>query len=146
MSLKSVLKIYLFVLLMLLSTVVEAEGVRQPESSGRIYVIEKESLRPVVITNDAGAIGSGQIMLRDPSLKSSERPAPKIEKKKIVATIKKPARRNGRMIFSPAKINGNLKKPRVDFQEEYLNIGISEESYGADFFPKVNDPLKDSEF
>lgn len=146
MSLNSVLKIYFFVFLMTLATVAEAGRHALPEVGKRIYVIEKESSKPVIVTNEGAAVSKSQVILRDPSLTFSDRPVPRVEKKRVVASVKRPIKRNGRMTFLPVKINANLRKPRVEFQEEYLKVGISEESYGADFFEKVNDPLKDSEF
>ena len=101
----------------------------------------------VAVSRDSCS-NSAQATARDPFARRGFRLFEKRRKlgnrQRICGT--RPVRRNGRMTFKPVKINANLRKPRVEFQEEYLKVGISEESYGADFFEKVNDPLKDSEF
>ena len=124
-------------------TVAHAAGL--PKVGERVYVIKKGSSEPVSIEKDSKVSEESEVVLRDPSLKTSERAAPKVVKKPVVKVVK-PNKKSGQMTFKPATINGNMKSPRVEFQREYLKVGIAEESYGVDFFQKVNEPLTNSDF
>ncbi len=125
------------------TTSLQAAGL--PKVGERVYVIKEGSSQPVSIKKEAIATDGGEVVLKDPSLVTTERPVRKVEKKPVVKAVK-PVRKSGQMTFKPATINGNMKNPRVEFQREYLKVGIAEESYGVDFFQKVNDPLTNSDF
>ncbi len=125
------------------TTSLQAAGL--PKVGERVYVIKEGSAQPVSIEKDAKATERGEVVLKDPSLVTTERPVRKVEKKPAVKVVK-PIKKSGQMTFKPATINGNMKNPRVEFQREYLKVGIAEESYGVDFFQKVNDPLTNSDF
>jgi hypothetical protein len=124
-------------------TVAHAAGL--PKVGERVYVIKKGSPEPVSIEKDMN-VSESEVVLRDPSMKVTERPVvQKVLKKPLVKAVK-PARKSGQLTFKPAIINGNMRNPRVEFQREYLKVGIAEETYGVDFFQKVNEPLTNSDF
>jgi len=124
-------------------TLAQAGGL--PKVGERVYVIKKGSSQPVAIEKDNTATSDAEVVLKDPSLATTERPIQKVEKKPVVKAPK-PVKRKGQLSFKPATINGNMRNPRVEFQREYLKVGIAEESYGMDFFQKVNEPLTNSDF
>ena len=129
--------------LLLFEAVAHAAGL--PKVGERVYVIKKGSAEPVSIEKDSN-VSDSEVVLRDPSLETTERSAVQKVAKKPVVKAMKPAKKSAKMIFKPATINGNMRNPRVEFQREYLKVGIAEESYGVDFFQKVNDPLTNSDF
>ncbi len=123
-----------------------ARGTGLPKIGERVYVIKKDSSQPVSIEKDVSATKDSDVVLKDPSLTTTTRqPVRKVENKTVLKVIK-PAKKSGQMSFKPVAINGNMKNPRVEFQREYLKVGIAEESYGVDFFQKVNEPLTNSDF
>jgi hypothetical protein len=139
------IKPMLFAILTYLSfeSVVLAEAL--PKVGERVYVIKQGSAEPVSIEKDS-SVSESEVVLRDPSLKTTKRAvAAKVVKKPVVKVVK-PIKKNGQMTFKPTTINGNMKNPRVEFQREYLKVGIAEESYSVDFFQKVNEPLTNSDF
>ncbi len=117
-----------------------------PKVGERVYVIKKDSSQPVSIEKDGTATKDSDVVLKDPSLTTTERLVRKDVSTTPVVKPFKPVKKSGRMTFKPAVINGNMKNPRVEFQREYLKVGIAEESYGVDFFQKVNEPLTNSDF
>jgi hypothetical protein len=123
-----------------------AQAQQLPQVGKRVYIIEKNSPQPVAITTDIKKADEGTQVLRDPTLETAPKVRKPVPVPKPVAKVAKPTAKRGQLNFKPAKINGNLKNPRVEFQREYLKVGISEESYGSDFFQKIAEPLSDTNF
>lgn len=121
-------------------------GQKLPEVGKRVYIIEKNSPKPVAITNDAKNADADEQVLRDPTLDVTPKVRKPAVQPKPVVQKPKPVVKRAQLSFKPAKINGNLKNPRVEFQRDYLKVGISEESYGSDFFQKIAEPLSDTNF
>lgn len=118
-----------------------------PQVGRRVYLIEKNSAKPVAIKENAVSIDDGEQILRDPTLEMSPRvPKPALPPPKPVVKKRVPASKSKHMAFKPTRIDGSIRNPRVEFQRDYLRVGMSEESYDSDFFEKIAAPLSDTNF
>lgn len=136
----------LFIAVMAVGVSAAAYAGNLPEVGKRVYIIEKNSPKAVSIKADEDRAQDGEQVLRDPTMDTTSRPRKPVVQHKPVAKKPRPVAKRSAMAFKPAKINGNLRNPRVEFQRDYLKVGISEESYGTDFFQKIGDPLTDANF
>lgn len=107
------------------------------QAKDRVYLI-KGAEQTVVITKGDVKEGQGDTLkMRDPNLGGKSVAVTKVVVKKapVAKTTLKPKEKST-MAFSPMRIGGSVRMPRVDFGRVSLPGGIRDESVDTNFIQK----------
>ena len=108
-----------------------------PPLGKRVYIIENSNLfRPTPIKRDS--VEPRAPFLRDPIQPSDKRPEPVVSAP-IPRRQKTQLTETGKLRFRTTPIGGKLSNPRVEFQQELLEIGRADESESIDFVSRIYD-------
>ena len=114
----------------------------------RKYVIDVENqFSPIEIR--AADAKSTKTFLKDPNLKDLSKLAQPLGKKKVDTKqvfVKKKKSHPKAITFDALSVTGERSGPRVQFTQEVLPVGRSDEPLSSNFFEKVFEPISDDNF
>lgn len=124
-----------------------AKAAGLPPIGKRTYVIDQTAPHaPVKIEKDAA---KATVYLKDPVNPSGPiklEPVRKAPSKPKPVVQKAPPMRTGNMRFGKLSVSGHVKRPRVEFTREVLQVDRADEPVTPEFFQKVFEPAQNQDF